>query len=433
MFDNTKSIKLYVSDFHMGEGVLSPHEDFKYHPPGIPMEDTTQDFVLDKYFDDFVNWILNNLAHCPDVQLYLNGDIFDFSSIALSGQSIAFPYEAEATAKFKIIMSAHPLFFEALNKFCLAKNTTLKFFKGNHDWELNWPAVQNIIVQRISPEQPEKVSFLYEEFDKGTYCRHGENEPSIKSNYEKPIITCLDLAKLPVALKKAGLNFAIRDVLDVPLSYYLIGDLMYHIKPYNYLIGRMHTHGFVWLDSLKHIGRQSWYRSRLFPFIAAYYFFRTLFGNLLFVRFWHIKMKATLKKILQLLWWTATGVLTGTTPRDSAMKVLYSKENVDCTVYSHEHECTFEVIQVNNNIKTYINTGTWMPQFRDKALAKLVPWKRLGGLQKLFKLIRDIFVKRELEVVWKCPVGLETINDCGNTSRQLVEWDKDEKTLKQMS
>lgn len=433
MFNNAACIKLYVGDFHMGEGAQSPHEDFKYHKPGVPMENTKNDFVLDKYFNDFINWIAHNLNHCPDVQLYLNGDMFDFSSVCLPGESIAYPYEKEAVSKLKIIMQAHPLFFDALSRFCAKKNTTLKFFKGNHDWELNWLAVQNEIIERISPEHPEKISFLYEEFDKKTYCRHGENEPNIKNNSAKPIITCLDLTKLPSALKKARLNFALRDVLDMPLAYYLNADLMYNIKPYNYLMGRMYTHGFVWLDALKNIGRRSWYRNRWFSFYAAYYFFRTIFEYTLFARFWHIKMKASLKQILQVLWWTITGVLTGTTPRDSAMKVLYGTENVDCVVYSHEHECAFEIIQVNNNIKTYMNIGTWMPQIRDKDLTKLTPWKRFVWLQNFFKFLRGIFVKRELEIVWKCPVGLETINECGNKNIRLAEWDREEKTIRQMS
>ena len=170
----------------MGAGASSQHEDFKYHPPGVSMYDTTRDFVLDKYFADFINWITTNLNHCPDIQLYLNGDIFDFSIISLTGESIAFPYEKEAGEKIKIIMMAHAQFFDALVKFCAQENTTLKFFKGNHDWELNWPTVQKLIIDRILPAHPEKVHFLYEELDKGTYCRHGENEPSIKNNNAKP-------------------------------------------------------------------------------------------------------------------------------------------------------------------------------------------------------------------------------------------------------
>lgn len=432
MFDNAVSIKLYASDFHIGEGAHSPHEDFKFHRPGVPMEDVKNDFVLDKYFDDFISWVVQNLSHCPNVQLYLNGDMFDFAAVSLPGKSLAYPYEREARIKLRIIMRAHPLFFKALKKFCSAPNTTLKFFKGNHDWELNWPEVQKLLTKKICPDHPEKISFLYEEFDNGTYCRHGENEPNIKSNHKKPIITCLDLTKLPAALKKVELNFVLRDILDVPLTYYLNADLMRKLKPYNYLMGRMHTHGFVWLDALKNIGRHSWYRHYWFPFYAAYHFFRILFQYTLFARFWHIKMKASLKNILQVIWWTITGVLTGTTSRDSAMKILHKKEKVDCVIYSHEHQCTFEMIQVHNRVKTYMNIGTWMPQIREKTLAKMIPWKTFTWLQKIFKFVYDIFVTHELELVWKCPVGLETINYDGQISRRLVEWDRYEKTLKQM-
>lgn len=433
MFDNIKTIKFFISDFHMGEGANSLHEDFKYHEPGVPMEDTRNDFILDKYFDDFVNWIVENLCHCSDVQLYLNGDIFDFSSVSLSNKSIAFPYKKEAVAKLKIIMAAHPLFFNALSKFCAQSNTTLKFFKGNHDWELNWPVVQKIIKGHISPKYPNKILFLYEETNNGTYCRHGENEPSIKSNYKKPIITYFDLLRLPAAFKKTSLNFALREVLDVPLSYYLLGYLMYNLKPYNYLMSRMHTHGFVWLDAIKNIGCRSWYRRRSFPFQAVYYFIRTLLGHLLFVRFWHIKMKASFKKIIQLVWWTVTGVLTGTTPRDSALEVLHSREDVDCVIYSHEHQHSFEVIQIGHRAKTYMNTGTWMPQFKADTSKTKKPWKRFVWLQIFFSFVYELFVTHKLKIIWKCPVGLETINNNNSVNRRLVEWDREAKTLKQMS
>lgn len=434
MFDNVLSIKLYVSDFHMGEGAHSLHEDFKYHELGIPMENTKRDFVLDKYFFDFVNWIIENLNHCPDVQLCLNGDIFDFSAVADPNKSnIAFPYEKAALSKLRVIIRAHPIFFKALGKFCAQPNTTLKFFHGNHDWELNWESVQKMITERVSPKNNKKIFFLYEETANGTYCRHGENEPSIKSNHKKPIITYLDLLRLPAALKKAKLNFALREVLDVPLSYYLLGYLMYNLKPYNYLMGRMHTHGFVWLDAIKNLGRRSWYRRRSFPIYAALYFFRTLVGHLLFVRFWHIKMKASLKKIIQLLWWTITGVLTGTTSRDSAIKVLHSREDVECVIHSHEHKYSFEVIQIDNHVKTYMNTGTWMPQIKTIHPKAKPPWKRFTWLQKFFGFMREFFVTRQLKIVWKCPVGLETINEDGKISRRLTEWNKEEKTLRQMS
>lgn len=433
MFEKTVSVNFYVSDFHMGEGVASQNEDFKYHEIGTPMHDTRNDYVLDEYFYNFIDWILENTKHCSKVQLYLNGDMFDFSTVSLPYKSISLPYEEDAVAKFKIIMGSHTEFFDALTKFCRVENTAIKFFIGNHDLQLCWPTIQEMILERISSQNPRKILFLHEEYTGSTHCRHGESEFHNKINHDKPIITAMEIAKLPSAIKNRKLNQAMHDVLDVSISHYLNADLMYNLKKHHYLIGRMHAHDFVWLDGLKYIGRKSWYRDRWFFFHAFYYFFRTLIRYVFFAKFWHIKMKFGLGKILKILHWTFTGVLPGYTPKDSAIKILHNNESVECVIYSHEHVYISETIQINNKAKTYINTGTWKPLIRDKTKKQTVPWKKLRWLQSLLKFTYSIFTKHKLELVWRLPVGVETTDNCGNISRQLNEWDKEQKTLKQLS
>ena len=433
MFDKVKIIKLYIGDLHLGEGADSPNEDFKYHPPGVRMDDTQNDYVLDIIFADFIDWVLANTGHCPEVRLHPNGDTFDFSAIGLPGKGLPFPYEEDAIAKLKMIMAAHTVFFDSLAKFCSAGNTRLKFFVGNHDLQLSWPSVQKMLTERISPQNPEKISFLHEEYDHGTYTRHGEDEPHTKINHAKPIITAMEIAKLPEIIKTGKINSALRDVLDVSMGHYLNADLMYNLKKYNYLIGRMHVHDFVWIDGVKRIFFKSWFRSRWFFFYGAYYLLRTFYRYAFRVKFWHIKMKLGLMKILRVLYWTFTGVLSGHTPKDSAIKILHKQEDVDCVLYSHEHRYASEVLEINGQTKTYINTGTWTPQFKEKQTKEPAPWKRLRWLQKSLLILRNLFTGRDVELMWRCPVGVETIDDCGNVSRQLAEWDKDKKTLKELS
>ena len=432
MFDRAKMIKLYVSDFHMGEGVDSPNESFKYHPPGVPMNDTRRDYVLDKHFADFINWVLANLRHCPDITLYLNGDIFDFSTVRLPGQTISLPYEKDAAAKFKLILSAHPLFFDALARFLAAPNTRVKFFIGNHDFPLHWPSVQMMLCRRIDsyrmdkvfPDRMGKIFFLSEEHSHGTYCRHGESEPHTKTNYRRPIIPAAELRVLPRKLRVGKTSSPPRDILDVSIGHDLSSDLVYNMRRHNYLVGRMHIHSYVWIDSLKHIPFETWYRQRWFFFYTAYYLTRTLsrYG------FW-----AEFGKILRVLHWSFTGVLSGHTPRDLALKILHDQDEVDCVVHSHEHDSAFEVTQVNGKTKTYINTGTWTPLWREKTRKQPAPWKQLRRLQTLARFMKSVFSESDLELVWKYPVAVEAIDKEGNITRQLAEWDKTEKTLKPLS
>lgn len=433
MFSKVKSVRFFMSDCHLGEGVDSPNEDFKYHPLGVPMNNTQHDHVLDVYFYDFINWILQNTNHCSEVKLILNGDMFDFSAVSLPDEDISLPYEEDAVAKFQIIMRAHPVFFMALAKFCTADNTAVELVIGNHDFPLNWPAIQEMLVQKISPDNPAKVHFLAEQTVNATYNRHGESEPHTKTNHKKPIITAVEISKLPIALKYGNLDLARRDVLDVSISHYLSSDLMYHLKKCNYLIARMHIHKFVWKNGVKYIGIKSWYRSRWFFFYGVYYLARTMFKYVFRAKFWHIKKEFALTKLLKVLHWSFTGVFSGHTPRDSAIKILHTKEEVDCVVYSHEHECTFEVMEIGGKIKTYINTGTWTPQFREKSKKQATPWKKFQWLQKFIEFFAGLFTPGELESVWRCPVAVETIDDSGVIRRQLDEWDREEKTLKQLS
>ncbi len=429
MFDKAKIVKIILGDPHLGEGLKSLNEDFKYHPQGVPMKDTSKDYLLDKVFAALLDWVLKNTRHCSEVQLYLLGDIVDFSAIHLPGEEIPFPHEENAVAKIKAAIAAHKEFFNSLAKFCRAGNTRVKIFAGNHDLQLSWPGVQKMIIETISPQNPEKVSFMHEEFENGTYYRHGEEEPHTKSNHAKPIITALEVAKLLKGLGKGKLDFALRDVLDVSMSHYLDADLMYNLKKHNYLLGRMHIHDFVWIDAIKGAFRESWYRDRWFVPSAVFHMSRTFYRYALRPQSWHIEMTVGTKKILQTLYWTFTGVSSGHTPRDSAMKVLRRRPEVKRVVHSHEHEEAFEVTANG----TYLNTGTWMPQFRRKKEKLPLPLRKFRQLRKLASLARTVFGDDELELVWKCPVGIETTDDCGEVTLRLAEWDRYYKTLKQLS
>ncbi len=434
MSDKTKPVVgLTVGDLHLGEGRHSPNEDFKHHPNSIPMRDTRNDRLLDGDMADCIQFVLKNRKAGRETIFRFLGDTFDCSAVELPGKPIATPDEENGVAKIKKIITAHPVFFDALKDFCSAPNTMVKFFTGNHDPELDWPAVQKMIVERISPLSPKKVLFLYEEYSHGAYYRHGEEEPHLKTNRAKPIITATEVSKLLKALKINGFKFAARDVLDVSASHYLTSDLMYHLKKHNYLIGRMHIHDFVWIDAIKHLFTESWYRDRWFFLHGAFHLSRTFYRYVLRPQSWDIEMKLGAKKILRILYWTFTGASDGHTPKDSAMKILRERPEVNCVIYSHEHEYAFEIIQAGGQTKTYINTGTWMPQFRQKKAKLSAPWKRFRQVEKLVSLARAIFGDSELEMIWKCPVIVETIDESGNVSRQLCEWDREKKTLKQMS
>lgn len=435
-FSGAKKVTFSISDLHMGDG--GKLDDFKCPPPGVSFQETERysAATMDGHFSDFVDWIIANLSHCQ-VRLNILGDAFDFSTVILPNESIAFPYEKEDVAKMFIIMASHPAFFEALRRFCAQDNCELVFVMGNHDWQLNWPAVQEILVERVSKGHPERVKFIYDELDNGVYYRHGESEPHVQIDPSRPIIKCFDLEKLPAAAIKAlmtlKLRFDKRDILDVPLAYYLNSHLGNKIKEYNCLVERMHTHGFVYANAFKHIGQKSWFRSRWFAPVAAYQTIHTLLTFTIFARFWHIKWKAGIRQILAVIWWTITGALTGFTPRDSALRVLRERSEVDTVIYAHEHECASELCHFHNRTKRYVNVGTWSPQFEVTAEDPNTRWKHLGWLQRAYKFIESFFAEPELILSINLTVGVVVLDEQGEKTVDLARFDHQAKTLRRLS
>lgn len=431
-FSNAKRVTFSISDLHIGDG--GKLDDFKCPPSGVSFQQTERYSaeIMDGYFSDFVDWIISNLGHCH-VRLNFVGDVFDFSTVILPKESIPFPYEMEDVAKMLIIMASHPSFFSALQRFCSESNCELVFFKGNHDWQLNWPTVQEILIKRVSKDHPERVKFLYDELDNGVYCRHGESEPHVRTNPNRPIIKCFDMDKLPStikALRTLKSRFDKRDILDVPLGYYLNSHLGNKIKAYNFLAGRMHTHGFVYANGFKYIFRGSWFRSRWFAPVAAYQTINTLLTFTIFARFWHIKWKAGVLQILTVIRWTITGALIGFTPRDSALRVLRERDDVDTVIYAHEHKYALEVHHLNNRTKSYVNVGTWSPQFEVKADDSTVRWKHLSWLQGVFRFIGSFFIEPELILSINLTVGVTVFDEKGGRTVNLALFDHLEKTLR---
>ena len=91
-----------------------------------------------------------------EIELVLNGDIFDFDSVTAVPASPAFPVSwlerrrgldpesAKSAYKVSVILADHPAFVAALRDL-LVRGVHVVFVAGNHDMELHWPAVQSEI------------------------------------------------------------------------------------------------------------------------------------------------------------------------------------------------------------------------------------------------------------------------------------------------
>lgn len=435
MLTEAREATFVISDLHLGEGAESVLEDFKHHPPKRPFQDTSEDRVLDDQFAEFIKLVMR-LGAGKKICLRFLGDTFDPLAVTLDRPLPMMSREEDDLEKFMRIVNGHPLFFRALKNFCCASpEFELVFHIGNHDLLLCWPTIQTAICGIICPNHPERVRFVYDELDRGVYFRHGENEPHDYVDPSRLIIKRADFAQLFKAenvekLIKDG-EIPSYDVLNVPLGHFLTTDLETPLKRHNYLIGRMHVHGFVWLDACRNLGYGSWYRHRWFGFIAFYYLLRTILKHTLFaIR--PLKWKSGLRKILEVVWWTIEGVLTGATSRDLAMNILKERQDIDVVVFGHEHRYYQETRQYAKS-KTYINTGAWMEMWKARPRPLSKKWERLPVLVKVMTFLRDCYRDANLAPVRLFPVAVISYNTAGERSARLMRFDEDERILKELN
>lgn len=434
MLTEAREVTLVISDLHMGEGAESVLEDFKRHPAKRPFQDTSEDRVLDDQFDDFIKLVMRTGAG-KKVCLRFLGDTFDPLAVTLDRPLPVLSREEDDLEKFVKIVGGHPIFFRALKDYCCASSEFETVFHiGNHDLFLCWPSIQAAIRALVSPAHPERVRFVYDELDRGVYFRHGESEPHDFIDSARLIIKQADFVQL---FKSENVEKLIQkgeipsyDVLNVPLGHFLTADLETPLKRANYLIGRLHIHGFVWLDACRNFGRRSWYSHPWFGFIAFYHLLRTIFKHTLFaVR--PLKWKSGLRKILEVVWWTIVGILTDATPRDKAMKVFKERPEVDVVVFGHEHWYYQETHSYPS--KTYINTGAWMELWKARPRPISRRWEKYPILAEVMTFLRDCYRDANLAPVRLFPVAVISYNAVGERQARLMRFDEDEHILKELN
>lgn len=130
--------QLIVSDFHMGSG----HRDGELNP--------WESFVYDDRFAEFLHHHSSGPYRDTDVELILNGDIFDFLQVPVDGRFPLRITEAIAVRKLKSCMDGHPEVIGALATFLTMRGKTMTILPGNHDFEWVFPKVQEAFCLRLT-------------------------------------------------------------------------------------------------------------------------------------------------------------------------------------------------------------------------------------------------------------------------------------------
>ncbi len=158
----------------------------------------TREFFFDDAFRLFVEQIVA-MAGGAQVELVLNGDIFDFDSVLLLPEQPPyrvswlekarglFPEEPKSVYKIEQILKDHDVWVDALRWFVLRGHRVV-FVVGNHDIELQWRSVQNFLIEALSLPEEYRDNIRFCEWfyisNSDTLIEHG--------NQYDPYCLCID-------------------------------------------------------------------------------------------------------------------------------------------------------------------------------------------------------------------------------------------------
>lgn len=152
----TNLTTVIISDLHLSEAEPTH--------PRYPLwkKFKTKEFFFDDTFCEFLVSVQQK-AKTAQLELILNGDIFDFDSVTrLPAQPLfrikwlekkrgLFPRPERSAFKIDQILLDHQKWVQGLNEF-LKNGHQAVFIMGNHDLELHFPEVQNKIREHIDPQ-----------------------------------------------------------------------------------------------------------------------------------------------------------------------------------------------------------------------------------------------------------------------------------------
>lgn len=158
----------------------------------------TREFFFDQLFHDFLRHIVE-MANGEEVELILNGDIFDFDSVTampveppysvtwLERARGLFPEAEKSTFKLETILDDHKEWLDALRWFVSCGHRVV-FVIGNHDLELHWPQVQKALLDKLALPEAFRENVRFCEWfyisNQDTLIEHG--------NQQDPYCLCHD-------------------------------------------------------------------------------------------------------------------------------------------------------------------------------------------------------------------------------------------------
>ena len=313
-------LRLVLSDLHLGTGArrgeLNPFEDFHH----------------DEAFADLLEEYDREVGDA-ELELILNGDIFDLLKVKIDGVWPLEVTEEMAAEKLRQCLDGHPRFVRSLREFLARRGRYLVFLPGNHDLEMVFPAAQELFRRYVAPgELAERVRFVTAtdayHLPEGIQIRHGHQ-------YER--IHRVDYRRM-FRKRRDG-----TEILDLPWGSLWILEVMNPAKEAR-----------SYVDRIQPLGR----------FLVGALLFDTLFvlhflwrSTIYFLRRRVFDIGAWIERIRRLPEMVQQDILALGSFDAAVLRDLKRLRGVRWLIIGHSHGPRYMQIEGG---KVLVNTGTWM-------------------------------------------------------------------------
>ena len=326
--------KIIISDCHLSagrffEGRLNAHEDFH------------MDEEMCQFFEYFSSGIYGENAEGPvEVELFINGDYFDFLNVPYHGEFEDAITEEIALYKTEAIIAGHPKVMAALKRFASQPNKRITYLIGNHDADLFFPGVRERIVREWDPngEYPsQKVELIADRdhvrWEGGVEVHHGNQMEAVHVlDFSKPLLN----------------HPGEKPVLNIPWGSFYVLKIINRLKWEREFIDKVRP-----IKVFVFFGLILDFRFTLkFIFLSTYYFLKT-------------RMKSNLKVTARILQQETDFLLD---LEKEARALLDSSPEIKTIIFGHTHK---PMNKVYLDGKQYINTGTWTKMIN-------LDWRTIG-------------------------------------------------------
>lgn len=316
---------MVISDLHLGSGVrpgeTNPFEDFHY------------DDVFEEWLKHHSLQKQDSLRAHKEVELILNGDIFDLLKIMIDGVWPTEITEEVACNKLKQCLDGHPRFVSALKAFIANEKHRIVYLPGNHDLDMVFENAQKLLRSYICEDEDSerRVVFITStdaySLPEGIQIRHGHQLEHVhKVNYKSLFQTHKD-GKVTLKLPWGSLW-----ILEVMNPAKAISSYVDRVQPQNRFLAAA-----LILDTR--------------------FFLRFVWSTMLyFLRKRVFSLGAWMKGLRELPQRLSEEIFSLASFDDLAIKWIHKTRGVQYLIVGHSHGPRYSRV----GSKVMVNTGTWM-------------------------------------------------------------------------